>query len=238
MRKSAPRAPHRRTRGEQTETQILDAAERLFARHGLDGVSLRQIGAAAGSANNFGVQYHFGTKAQLVRAIFERRLPSLEVGRARLLTEAKRAGMLADPRTLLGVILRPLATETDSAGRMSYAAFLLGLRYFEGHFDMRTAVDELAPITSHVNDLLRALLPQVPDAIFRGRASQAYMIFKDAILEWDRKRALGGEPLLSKALMIEEALDRAIGSLLAPVSLEVAAALAPSTINKRVSTQS
>jgi AcrR family transcriptional regulator len=51
--------------------QIVLAAERLFAERGLDGVSLREIGAAVGNANNSAVQYHFGSKDQLVRAIFE-----------------------------------------------------------------------------------------------------------------------------------------------------------------------
>jgi len=53
------------------------AAERLFAIHGIDGVSLRQIAAEAGSANNSAVHYHFGSKEGLIGAIFGHRLPQL-----------------------------------------------------------------------------------------------------------------------------------------------------------------
>ncbi len=57
--------------------RIVVAAERLFALHGIEGVSLRQIAAAAGSGNNSAVHYHFGSKEALIVAIFEHRLPQL-----------------------------------------------------------------------------------------------------------------------------------------------------------------
>ena len=63
--------------GESTKEQILLAAERLIADHGVDGVSMRQIGSAVGSGNNSAVLYHFGSKEKLVQAIFEYRLPRL-----------------------------------------------------------------------------------------------------------------------------------------------------------------
>ena len=57
--------------------RIIVEAERLFARFGIDGVSLRQIAAEAGSANNSAVHYHFGSKDGLITAIFRHRLPQL-----------------------------------------------------------------------------------------------------------------------------------------------------------------
>ena len=57
-----------------TKEEIVLAGERLIADHGVDGVSMRQIGAAIGSGNNSAVLYHFGSKEKLVEAIFEYRL--------------------------------------------------------------------------------------------------------------------------------------------------------------------
>jgi AcrR family transcriptional regulator len=57
--------------------RLVLAAERLFARHGIDGVSLRQIAAEAGSSNNSAVHYHFGSKHGLIAAIFRYRLPQI-----------------------------------------------------------------------------------------------------------------------------------------------------------------
>jgi AcrR family transcriptional regulator len=65
--------------------RLVVAAERLFARHGIDGVSLRQIAAEAGTANNSAVHYHFGSKHGLIAAIFRHRLPQITSER-RLLT--------------------------------------------------------------------------------------------------------------------------------------------------------
>jgi AcrR family transcriptional regulator len=57
--------------------RIVVAAERLFARRGIDGVSLRQISVEAGSSNNSAVHYYFGSKEGLIGAIFRHRLPQL-----------------------------------------------------------------------------------------------------------------------------------------------------------------
>src|SRR5438552_494858 len=65
--------------------RIVLAGERLFALHGVDGVSLRQIAAEAGSSNNSAVHYYFGSKDGLIAAIFHHRLPQL-ISERRLLT--------------------------------------------------------------------------------------------------------------------------------------------------------
>lgn len=61
-----------RPAGDKTRTRILSAAEALFAEHGYDGVSMRQVGAEAEVPFAL-VTYHFETKAGLYRAIFVRR---------------------------------------------------------------------------------------------------------------------------------------------------------------------
>jgi AcrR family transcriptional regulator len=64
--------------------RIVLAAERLFAIHGIDGASLRQISIEAGFSNNSAVHYYFGSKDGLIAAIFRHRLPQL-IGERRLL---------------------------------------------------------------------------------------------------------------------------------------------------------
>ncbi|MDY7092293.1 MAG: TetR/AcrR family transcriptional regulator [Acidobacteriota bacterium] len=56
-----------------TKTALLDAAEEVFAQKGVEGGSLRAITERAG-ANLAAVNYHFGSKEGLVRAVFERRI--------------------------------------------------------------------------------------------------------------------------------------------------------------------
>ena len=67
-----------------TKDRILDAAEELFAAHGFAGASLRAVTRAA-DVNLAAVHYHFGSKARLFEAIFQRRAEALAAEhRARL----------------------------------------------------------------------------------------------------------------------------------------------------------
>ncbi|MET9357473.1 TetR/AcrR family transcriptional regulator [Streptomyces sp. NPDC006617] len=54
-----------------TRTQLLDAAEHLFAEHGYRGTSVRAVTKLAG-ANLAAVGYHFGSKAELMAAVARR----------------------------------------------------------------------------------------------------------------------------------------------------------------------
>jgi TetR/AcrR family transcriptional regulator len=56
---------------EASRRRILDAAERLFARHGFEGASLAEIGEAAGVSRGT-PSYFFGSKEELYAAVLER----------------------------------------------------------------------------------------------------------------------------------------------------------------------
>jgi AcrR family transcriptional regulator len=63
-----------------TKQRILGAAEELFARHGFAGASLRRVTAAA-KVNLAAVNYHFGSKENLIEEVFRRRLDELNARR-------------------------------------------------------------------------------------------------------------------------------------------------------------
>ncbi|MGC4043468.1 MAG: TetR/AcrR family transcriptional regulator [Armatimonas sp.] len=63
---------------------LLDTAERLFGENGVAETSVRAITGAAG-LNVALVNYHFGSKENLVRAVVERRQSALNAERLRLL---------------------------------------------------------------------------------------------------------------------------------------------------------
>ena len=94
------------TQAVDTRERLLDAAERLFAQEGMAGASLRQITSDAG-ANLAAVNYHFGSKLELVRAVIERRLKPINAERLTRLDalEAQPGG--PDLRALLSAFLGP-----------------------------------------------------------------------------------------------------------------------------------
>src|SRR5882724_9640976 len=67
-----------------TKARILDAAEALFMEHGFEATSLRSITAAA-AVNLAAVNYHFGSKEELFRAVLTRRLDPMNQARVALL---------------------------------------------------------------------------------------------------------------------------------------------------------
>src|ERR1700754_4051175 len=67
-----------------TKQAVFTTAERLFALHGFQNVSVRDITAQAG-VNLASVNYHFGSKDALLFQIFRRRTGELNRERARML---------------------------------------------------------------------------------------------------------------------------------------------------------
>ncbi len=74
-----------------TKQRILDSAERLFAKHGFEATSLRNIIADA-KVNLAAIHYHFHSKEALVDAVIIRRLEPINRERLRMLDECERDG--------------------------------------------------------------------------------------------------------------------------------------------------
>ena len=98
-----------------TKDRILGAAEELFAQHGFAGTSLRQVTSQA-DVNIAAVNYHFGSKENLVNEVFRRRMDEMTADRmARL--EAARRDHPDDLEALLAAFVEPaLAMAQDRNG--------------------------------------------------------------------------------------------------------------------------
>lgn len=69
--KNRARGRRSQEESERTRTRILDRAERLFARRGYRGVSVRELSRACG-VRPFTIQHHFGSKPKLYQAVLSR----------------------------------------------------------------------------------------------------------------------------------------------------------------------
>ena len=77
------------TRARPTRERILDAADRLFGERGFRGTSLRALTSEAG-VNLAAVNYHFGSKHELLHAAVARHLEPINRKRLALLDELER----------------------------------------------------------------------------------------------------------------------------------------------------
>ncbi|AZR27310.1 TetR/AcrR family transcriptional regulator [Xanthomonas vasicola] len=73
-----------------TKDRILGAAEELFAQHGFAGTSLRQLTTQA-DVNIAAVNYHFGSKENLVNEVFRQRMDEMTAARLQQLEAAKKS---------------------------------------------------------------------------------------------------------------------------------------------------
>lgn len=95
-----------------TRERLLEAAERLFARNGYAGTSLRQVTRAA-DANIAAVNYHFGSKEQLLTAVLDRVVGGINAERLELLDAAEAAaapGPVSVEDVLIAFLLPDLHT--------------------------------------------------------------------------------------------------------------------------------
>ncbi|MCW5761205.1 MAG: TetR family transcriptional regulator [Phenylobacterium sp.] len=197
-----------------TKAAVFNAAERLFALHGFQNVSVRDITAEAG-VNLASVNYHFGSKDALLFEIFRRRTSELNRERARMLHEATaRQGGKPRVRDILECYLAPPMrwASPDNDRRISMQ-FIIRARS-EGTAEMR---EVLKTDVSHLERFATALMaarPELPKEDVYWRLHFVLgMVHNNRFAEFDRLHHLSGgltregdtEALLARMLDFAEA---------------------------------
>jgi len=149
--------------------QILDAAEHLFARHGLYGVTLKDVAARVGVHHTL-LNYYFEDKKKLFDAVFARRAGVTSERRMRVLDEYDAA--TGGKPTVEGALHAFLDTDLDlyiqgGEGWKNYGALgaqaantTEGAELMDKHFD---------PVVLRLVELLKKALPDASaEDIFWG----------------------------------------------------------------------
>jgi AcrR family transcriptional regulator len=204
------RPRRRHSAGEATRELLMVTAERLFAMNGVEGVTLREIQAAAGQSNSSVITYHFGSQAGLVRALLEFRYRKINARRAELLQEAQDRGVVGDPREAVWIIVRPLVESID-AGEM-FVPFLARVSA-----NTRKFAEYLPPQMSDstvnvLRDTVPGLLSGLPERARLGREVQLYNSVLNLLAELAR-----GHQRISDA-QLSNYVDGWVGMLTAPMS--------------------
>jgi AcrR family transcriptional regulator len=214
-RRKAAEGGHRRgpRRGDNTRLAILDAAERCFAEGGFDGVSLRTITEMAGVDLAL-VNYHFGSKDNLLREVIARRARIVHDDRVRALELARHEAGTRSPsiEAIITAFLEPLLRRLNGGERgWRYYASLASQLDVLPQFITLTS-DVLDPTALHFINALRLALPKAPpQSIYWG-----YMFLIGAMVQI--MSATGRIERLSHGLCRSDDIEGALRELVPFVS--------------------
>ncbi|MEU5538326.1 TetR family transcriptional regulator [Streptomyces sp. NPDC020362] len=200
-----------------TRESILAAAERLFAEHGVYAVSNRQVSEAAGQGNNAAVGYHFGTKADLVRAVARRHAAPIEVLRERSLAAA--AGS-TDVRDWVDCLVRPVTEHLAGLGSPTwYARFCAQVMTDPALHEIMVEESLTAPALRDAIDGLNRTLPALPAEVRTERGQMVRALILHTCAERERALAEGAPtPRTTWSEVATGLADAIVGLWLAPVT--------------------
>ena len=154
-----------------TAKSILNAAEELFSEKGFAETSLRNITTKAG-VNLAAVNYHFGSKKELIQAVFARFLDNFcQQLETRLDEYSVQQGDLAPDLNAVLMLLPATALQSDGAvqgdhGQRRLGIFmrLLGLAYAQGQGHVRKFLkQEYGTVFTRYMALVTAASPELND---------------------------------------------------------------------------
>jgi AcrR family transcriptional regulator len=210
----------RTERASSTQEAILAAAERLYAEHGMFAVSNRQVSEAAGQGNNAAVGYHFGTKADLVRAIERKHRGPVEELREQLVAELLGSGGNAELRDWVACLVRPLTDHLADLGNPTWYARFAAQAMTDPAYDNIVVKGALSsPSLVQVVDGVNRCLPNLPADVHFERNIMARNLLMHTCA--DRERALAaGSPMAQPSWRAASfgLIDAIVGLWLAPVT--------------------
>jgi AcrR family transcriptional regulator len=196
---------------EPTRSALITAAERLLAAEGIDRVSLREISRASGARNAVALQYHFGDRAGIVRAVLDKHYPAVDHMRHQML-DAYEAAQSHDLRDLATALVLPSAAKlSDADGGPEYLRMTAELLNRP-----RPSVSAQVDPADSIHRWRRMVEPFLEkDAT---RLHRRFTVIRFSAMELGRRAA--GAPHRDDRLFSATLVDLVTGLLAAPVSQE------------------
>lgn len=199
------------------KTRLILAGEQLFAQNGIHGASMREIATKAGQGNHAAVQYHFGSREGLVRAIFDFRMEQMEAERGAMLQRARAAGNLKDARTILEIILLPQLDLHDADGNHSYASFLSQYLLQSRSPEFGDFSGSEPPHLTEALQLLRERVDYLPPYVAQRRLISVSLMFLNILMRHHgTDEAAFGESFPDA---LEDTMEQIVSSMCMPLRL-------------------
>lgn len=194
-----------------TKSRLLDEAERLFAERGIYNVTNREITEAAGQKNVSALNYHFGSRGQLLAAMLVDRGAALDAERERL---GRALGDEAATAELVEVLVTAYAACLHTEGGRNYVRIVDQLR--AGMSDWRTGAAAGDVHLQRVLDQLEQRPAEVPHELRRERLVAMMMLMTGMTAARAQHLADGRSPALDHDTFVAALVDMLVGVLTAP----------------------
>jgi AcrR family transcriptional regulator len=155
-----------------TTDRILDAAERLFADHGFEGTSIRDIVDSA-KVNLAAIHYHFRSKDALLEAVLTRRISIVNEARIERLEAAEAAAAPRPPSVeqILRAFIVPTIEFAQRNESGSTFVQLMSRIFTEPRFSLSNFLGrQFGETITRFSDALVRALPQLPREVVLWRA--------------------------------------------------------------------
>jgi len=214
-----------RTLGKQA---LLDAAAALMDERGVDNVSTHDIAAASGHRNRSAVQYHFGTRDAVIRAVIDRTMDPVNAERNAVLDHLEATGAALTPRSVIEVAVGPLARQLRTPEGRRYLRLCAQLI---NHPRFMTDARDAIAVNTSIARCTRHLVPAIahlPPAVAAERGSQIAGFIVRACADQARLMDTGtpARPLLTVEDFTLNLIDTVLAILQAPTSVQPARASA------------
>jgi AcrR family transcriptional regulator len=173
---------------ETTKDRIMDTAERLFAEHGFGATSLRQIIGEA-RVNLAAVHYHFGSKENLLEAVFVRRIEGVNRERLEMLDRFEAAGEPTLEQVLEALVAPTLAVARDPERRIFVK--IMARMHVEEEL-LRLLVKHLQNVIPRFRGAVRRALPDLPEVELIWRLHFAVGVLAHTMVGIDKLQVLTG----------------------------------------------
>jgi AcrR family transcriptional regulator len=150
--------------GGETKQRILAAALSVFAEQGYNAATLREITSAAG-VNIAAVNYHFGSKQALMRAVFGRLARPVNELRLKLLDEYEEqaGGKPLSLEQIFDALFRPIVflSRERKSGGFALVRLIIQVRALPQSFMNSIVSEQFDPVANRIVDALCRSLPHL-----------------------------------------------------------------------------
>ena len=201
---------------------LLDAAAALMDERGVDNVSMHDIAAASGHRNRSAVQYHFGSRDGVIRAVIDHTMDPINAERNAVLDHLETTGAALTPRVVIEVAVGPLARQVRTPEGRRYLRLCAQLI---NHPRFMTDASDAIAVNTSIARCTRHLIPAVahlPRVVAAERGSQVAGFIIRACADQARLMDSGtsARPLLTVEDFTLNLIDTTLAILQAPTSVE------------------